>query len=57
MSDADRSAARIGHLNDVARLRVAAVRNIARKNPRVPIRNPVNGFSIYANGCQPAILA
>jgi hypothetical protein len=57
MSDADRPSAWVSNLNDIPRLRVGPLGNVARKNPRVPARNPVDSFSIYANSSQPAILA
>jgi len=48
---------RVGDLDHIARLRVASIRDIARENPRVAARNAVDGFPIYENGGQPAILA
>ncbi len=57
MSDSDGPPPWVRDLYHVARLRIAAIRHIARKNPRVPVRYPVSSFSIHAYGGQPAILA
>jgi hypothetical protein len=57
MRHADRPAARVGDLDRIARLRVAAIGDIARKNPRVTAGCAVGGFTVHANGGQAAILA
>jgi len=57
MRNSNRPAALVGDLNDIARLSVAALRHIARKNPRVAAGGATGGFLIHANSGQPAILA
>jgi hypothetical protein len=57
MSNADQTATRVRNLHPIARLRIASIHHIARKNPGMPARNAVGGLSIYANSGQPAILA
>ena len=57
MRNSNRPSPGIGDLHDIAGLRIAALRHIARKNPRMAAGGAVGGFTVHANGGQPAILA
>jgi len=57
MSYANRPSMRVGDFHDIARLRIAPIRHVAGKNPGMPVGSPVDGFSIYTNCGQAAILA
>ena len=57
MRDANRASTRVRNFHGIPRLRLASIGNVARKNPGVPARNAVGGFTIHANSGQAAILA
>jgi len=52
MSNANRAPARVRDFHRISRLRIASISYIARKNPGMPARNAVGGFSIHANSGQ-----
>jgi len=54
MRHANRPSARVSNLDHIARLRVASISHITRKNPRVSTLSAVDSFAIYANSGQPA---
>src|SRR6185369_12334052 len=52
MRDSKKSALGIQHANGIARRRIAAVDNIARKDPGMSAGGPIGRFAVHAYGGQ-----